>query len=331
MRETSDTRCRRHFGPLVKGLLLAGAAVGVPALSSAVIRRRAEPPQSLRWGRAHRYAGPHGEIVFQELGQRGGRSPIVLLHSFGPGHDSNEWRAAAELLAERFPIYVPDLPGWGRSSAPPSWEWRPSCFVNVIETFLAQVVREPAILVASGLPAAYAARIAAAHPDRLRALGLVCPLGLDPVDGQAFLGKLLRVPILRDTVLDLLTSRSAIAHHLRKEVFAAPERVDAALLDQHYRASHRPRARAALAAYLQGSLQDGVVETLPEIGLPVWIAWGRQAGEPRVEDADRWLRRLPNIADIAELEVFETAGTLPHAETPAAFCRSLERFVSSIS
>jgi pimeloyl-ACP methyl ester carboxylesterase len=324
---------RRRFGPLVKGLLLAGAAVGVPALTSAVIRRRAEPPQSLRWGRAHRYAGPRGEIVFQELGQRGG-SPIVLLHSFGPGHDSNEWRAAAELLAERFAVYAPDLPGWGRSSAPPAWEWRPSYFVNVIETFLAQVVREPAVLVASGLPAAYAARIAAAHPGRLRALGLVCPLGLDAVNGQAFLGKLLRVPILRDTVLDLLTSRSAITHHLRKEVFAAPERVDAALLDQHYRASHRPRARAALAAYLQGSLQEGqagLLETLPEIGLPVWIAWGRQAVSPRVEDADRWLHRLPNIADIAELEVFETAGTLPHAEAPAAFCRSLERFIATLS
>jgi pimeloyl-ACP methyl ester carboxylesterase len=296
-----------------------------------VIRRRAEPPQSPRWGRAHRYAGPRGEIVFQELGQRGGQSPLVLLHSFGPGHDSNEWRAAAELLAERFPVYAPDLPGWGRSPAPPPWEWRPSYFVDVIETFLAQVVREPAVLVASGFPAAYAARIAAAHPGRLRALGLVCPLGLDSVDGQAFLGKLLRVPILRDTVLDLLTSRSAITHHLRKEVFAAPERVDAALLDQHYRASHRPRARAALAAYLQGLLQggqDGIGETLPEIGLPVWIAWGRQAAAPRLEDADRWLHRLPHTA---ELEVFETAGSLPHAEAPAAFSRSLERFIATLS
>lgn len=327
MRGTSETTQRRRVGRLVKGLLLAGAAVGVPALTSAVIRRRAEPPQSPRWGRAHRYASPHGEIVFQELGQRGDRTPIVLLHSFGPGHDANEWRAVAELLAERFPVYAPDLPGWGRSSAPR--HWRPSFFVDAIETFLAQVVREPAVLVGSGLPAAYAARIAAAHPGRLRALGLVCPLGLDPAaDGQAFLGKLLRVPILRDTVLDLLTSRSAITHHLRKEVFAAPERVDAALLDQHYRASHRPRARAALAAYLQGSLQDGVAETLPEIGLPVWIAWGRQAGAPRVEDADRWLRRLPHTA---ELEVFETAGALPHAEAPAAFCKSLERFISTIS
>lgn len=334
MRGTSGTprtfygRPRRRVGPWVKGLLLAGAAVGAPALVSAVIRRRAEPPQTPRWGRAHRYAGRHGEIVFQELGLRGGRPPVVLLHSFGTGHDANEWRAAAERLAERYAVYAPDLPGWGRSAAPFRGAWSPALYVEAIQGFLSGVVREPAVLIASGLTAAYAVRIAAEHPGRLRALGLVCPLGLEADASGSFLGTLLRLPVVRDTVLDLLTSRSAITHHLRKEVYAAPERVDAALLDHHYRASHVPRSRAALAAWLGGELEDGVAETLPEIGLPVWIAWGRQSASPRVEDADRWLHRLPHTA---ELEVFETTGALPHAEAPAAFCRALDRFIEGIS
>lgn len=317
-----------RVGPWVKGLLLAGAAVGVPALASAVIRRRAEPPQSPRWGRAHRYAGRHGEIVFQELGVRGDRPPLVLLHSFGPGHDANEWRASAERLAERYLVYAPDLPGWGLSAAPAAWT--PARYVEAIEGFLSGVVREPAVLVASGSAAAYAARIAAKIPSRLRALVLVSPVGLEDRDGAGkdFLGRLLGLPVLRETVLDLLTSRSSITHHLRKEVYAAPERVDAALLDHHYRASHVPRSRAALAAWLGGDLGDAVAEILPEIGIPVWLAWGRQSASPRVEDADRWLHRLPHTA---ELEVFETAGTFPHAEAPAAFCRALDRFISGIS
>lgn len=335
MRGTSGTtrisyrRPRRRIGPLVKGLLLAGAAVGAPALVSTVIRRRAEPPQTPRWGRAHRYSGRHGEIVFQELGLRGDRPPVVLLHSFGPGHDANEWRASAERLAERYAVYAPDLPGWGRSSAP-AGPWSPALYVDAIAGFLAGVVREPAILIASGMTAAYAVRIAAEHPGRLRALGLVCPLGLDAGEGtgSSLVGTLLRLPVLRNTVLDLLTSRSAIAHHLRKKVYAAPERVDAALLDHHYRASHMPRSRAALAAWLGGELGDIVAETLLEIGLPVWISWGRLSAAPRIEDADRWLRRLPHTA---ELEVFETAGALPHAEAPAAFCRALDRFIAAVS
>lgn len=320
-----------RVAPWVKGLLLAGMAVGAPVLASAVIRRRAEPPSPPRWGRAHRYAGRQGEIVFQELGLRQpGRPPIVLLHSFGPGHDASEWRTAAELLAEHYPVYAPDLPGWGRSAPPPRGSWRPSFYVEALQGFLGRVVGEPAVLVASGLPAAYAVRVAAERPGLLRALALVSPMGLDGNNGggDAFLGKLLRLPMLRDTILDLLTSRSAITHHLRKEVYAAPERVDAALLDHHYRASHVGRSRQALAAYVSGDLGDDVATVLPEIGVPVWIAWGRKSAAPRVEDADRWLHRLPHTA---ELEVFETAGALPHAEAPSAFCRSLDRFVEGIS
>ena len=169
MRGTTNSygRPRRRIGPLVKGLLLAGAAVGAPALVSTVIRRRAEPPQSPRWGRTHRYSGRHGEIVFQELGHRGDRPPVVLLHSFGPGHDANEWRAAAERLAERYAVYAPDLPGWGRSGAPSRAStrastrktWSPELYVEAIDGFLSGVVREPAILIASGMTAAYAVRI----------------------------------------------------------------------------------------------------------------------------------------------------------------------------
>jgi len=321
---------RRSGARLAKGLLLAGAAVGLPVLISEVIRRRAEPPRAPRWGRAHRYAGALGEVVFQELGA--GAPPLVLLHSFGPGYDGNQWRAAAEALAGRHPIYVPDLPGWGRSEPPVGGHAAEACLAT-IQDFLDGVVREPAVLVAAGMPAAYAVRVAAESPERVLALVLVTPLGLSAdggvaLDGAgpAFLRSLLQVPVLRTTLLDLLTSRSALTHHLRKEVYAAPERVDAALLDHHYRASHAPRTRAALAAYLRGDLGLDIEDDLPHVEVPVFLAWGRSAASSPVENADQWLHRLPH----ADLEVFQGSGDLPHVENATAFCRALERFVDEV-
>jgi len=320
---------RRAGARLAKGLLLAGATVGLPVLISEVIRRRAEPPQAPRWGRAHRFAGALGEVVFQELG--GGPPPLVLLHSLGPGYDADQWRAAAETLAVRHAVYAPDLPGWGRSEPPAGGSSAEACVAS-IQDFLRGVVREPAVLVAAGISAMYAVRVAAESPGRVRALALVTPLGL-PADGgadgagPAFLRRILKVPVLRSTVLDLLTSRSALTHHLRREVYAAPERVDAALLDHHYRASHAPRSRAALAAYLRGDLglQESAASDLERIDVPVLLAWGGAALSSPVQNADLWLRLLPH----AGLEVFQGSGELPHVENATIFCRALERFIDT--
>jgi len=308
-------------------LLIAGAAVGIPVLAAALLRRRAEPPSAPRWGRAHRYTGRSGrEVVFQELGDG---PAVVLLHSFGPGYDANQWRAAAEILAADFCVYVPDLPGWGRTRALPGAH-HPERYLQLVEDFLAGVVREKAVLVASGLSAAYAVQAAVNHPHQMRALALVSPLGLGETAEtgalQGFAGRIVGLPVIGAPVLDLLTGRAALEHHLRREVYAAPERVDAALLEHHYRASHTSQARAALAAYLRGDLWHDVSQQLEGLRAPVWIAWGRQAKHPAVDQADLWLRHIPGAA----LDVFEGAGALPYAEAPALFCRALERFLATV-
>jgi pimeloyl-ACP methyl ester carboxylesterase len=316
---------RRRQSRWLGGLLLGGAAVGLPVAAHAWIARRARPPRAPSWGRAHRYAGRYGEIAFQQLGTG---EPLLLLHSFGPGHDAAEWRAAAELLAAYHAVYVPDLPGWSRS-APPR-VYRPAAYVAALLDFLAEVVREPAVVAAAGLPAVYALEMAAARPHLVRALALVGPRGLEPRPGrewtgEALLHRLAPLPLVGITALDLLTSRQALADHLRQAVYAAPEKVDAGLVDHHYRASHRREARRALAAYLAGSLRPAP-GTVPTPEQPVWLAWGRKAVEPPVENAEIWLHKLPQ----AELEIFERCGSLPHAETPAAFCRAFDRFLSGL-
>lgn len=311
---------------LVKGLLLGGAAIGLPALANAWVRRQAGRLPAPSWGRPRFYAWLYGEIAFQQLGE--GR-PLVLLHSFGPGHDSTEWRRAAEILAQDHRVYAVDFLGWGRSEKP-SMTYDGELCIQLLQDFLQDVVGERAAVAAAGLSAAYAVQIGVDRPDLVSSLALVCPLGLDlhgeePDFKDALLHRFLRLPILGTAALNVFTSRSGISHHLRNDVFAAQERVDATVVEHHYQASHEPRAHAALAAYLAGYLNHSVEETLPRLGLPLWLAWGRQAKSPAVDRSDQWLKRLPE----AELEVFEGAGSLPHAEVPAAFCRRLARFLEA--
>ena len=332
---------RRRRVRLWGALALAGAAVAAPAVAHAIIRRRQRAPEAPRWGRTHRYGGHGGavgQVVYQELGA--GR-PLVLLHAFGPGFDAGQWRSAAEALAPRFRIYAPDLPGWGRSAAAATAP-RPETYLATLADFLAVVVREPAVLVAAGLTAGYAVRLAAEHPERVRALALVAPCGgqfpeAADAHGAAaapWLGWL-RVPLLGDAVLDALTSRAALGRFLRRHAYAAPERVDAAVLEHHYRVSHLAAHRRALAAWWRGELELPPGAGLEALRMPVWIGRGADPGAPPAHSAhpataDRFDGLLARLPEGSEIRAFAGSRILPHAEQPLAFSRALAEFLDRL-
>ncbi|MEE8522373.1 MAG: alpha/beta fold hydrolase [Thermoanaerobaculia bacterium] len=328
MAATSDQEQRRRRRKrLIRGLLMGGAAVGLPALVNALVSRRARKLPSVSWGSGDRFAWKHGEIAYQHFGEG---KPVVLLHSLGPGHSAVEWRLAAELLARHREVYALDLLGWGRSDKPPL-TYDSELYIKLIADFLAEVVGERVILAAAGLPAAYAVQIAADQPELVRALALVVPQGIElhgdePDFKDAIVHRLLRLPILGTSALNIYTSRSGLAGYLRREVYDSDAMVDDTLVDEHYRASHQPGAHAALAAHLSGYLNHGVRDILGRLDLPVWFLWGRQATSPPVETADLWLRQLPDAA----IEVVESAGILPHAEAPEELVSKLDGLLSKL-
>jgi pimeloyl-ACP methyl ester carboxylesterase len=324
-REEEQRKKRRRR--LVQGFLMGSAAIGVPALVNALVSRRARRLPAARWGSDDHYASKAGDVQFQRLGEG---PAVVLIHSLGPGHSGTEWRRVAEILAAEYTVYVPDLLGWGGSEKSAK-SYDGELYIELLSGFLKDVVGERAVLVAAGLPAAYAVQVAVDQPEEVRALGLVAPLGMElhgdePDLKDAVVHRLLRMPILGTSALNIYTSRSAIATYLSREVFASPTVVDEALVDQHYRRSHLPGAHSALAAYLSGYLNHSVRELLGRLDVPIWIAWGRRSLAPAVETADLWLRHLGG----AELEVLEQCGVLPHAESPDELCSKLELFLSNL-
>lgn len=318
---------RRRRKRIVQGLLVGAAAVGVPALANAIIRKRAGKLSPPAWGRAERYAWAEGDIAFQRLGQG---PPVVLLHSFGPGHSSEEWRRAAELLARRMTVFAPDLLGWGRSEKP-SLTYDGELYIQLLDDFLHDVVGDRAAILAAGLPAAYALQIAVDRPDAVCCLGLAVPQGLEvhgdePDLKDALVHRILRLPVFGTSALNVYTSRSGIESHLRSEVVAAPEQVDAALVEHHYVASHQPGAQAALAAYLAGYLNHSAADLLRRLAVPCWLAWGSEATAPPLAAADLWLAEIGG-----ELDVFNRAGNLPHFELPSSFVEAFFEFYDRLS
>jgi len=319
---------RRRRRRIVRGLAIGGAAVGIPALWNAAIARQARRVSTTSWGRRHRYAWELGDVAFQRLGE--GEPPLVLLHSFGPGHDSIEWRELASRLGQRFQVFAPDLPGWGRSDRP-SIAYDAELYIDFLIDFLIDLVRRRAVVVAAGISAAYAVQVAVDRPELIRGLVLVSPLGVDfaseePDLKDAVIHRLLKLPVVGTSALNVYSSRRGIEHHLREEVYAQPERVDEALVDHYWKNAHEDGSRAALASYLSGYLNHRVVQPLARLRQPALLVWGRDAVHPNVEAADLWLAAGSEM----ELEVLDDAGALPHAERPDEAAALVTRFAESL-
>src|SRR2546422_6957180 len=91
---------------------LSSAAFGLLLLSAAVPRPvPAETPEKTAVSRTAEVDG----VTFRYL-TAGRGAPLILLHGYA--ETSRMWRPIIPLLAERFTVVAPDLPGIGDSSIP---------------------------------------------------------------------------------------------------------------------------------------------------------------------------------------------------------------------
>jgi pimeloyl-ACP methyl ester carboxylesterase len=106
--------------------------------------------------------------------------PVVLLHA-GVA-DRRMWAAQIPVLATRYRVYAPDLPGFGDAPLAPG----PLSNVADVIGFLDEQDIAATALVGASFGGRVALEVATAHPDRVTRLVLVCPGlgGLSPTEAS---------------------------------------------------------------------------------------------------------------------------------------------------
>ena len=95
--------------------------------------------------------------------ESGAGDPILLLHGFPQTGEC--WRRVAELLSETHRVIVPDLPGFGRSSAPPAYD--AASVATILAEFLDAAGAKSATVVGHDWGGSLAFALALAHPERV--------------------------------------------------------------------------------------------------------------------------------------------------------------------
>ncbi|HMA36450.1 MAG TPA: alpha/beta hydrolase [Chloroflexia bacterium] len=306
---------RGRLGPV---LATAGAVAALAGLNRYIDLQAGPLPEQLP-ADPQEYESRWGRIVYYTAGAADA-PPLLLVHGHNAAASAYEFRKQFLRFAEHYHVCAPDLLGYGLSDRPPL-EYTAATYIELIRDLLREVLRAPAMVVASSLSGAHAIQVAADDPEWITHLVLVAPTGLthmtQPAPWGPWLTGILRSPLLGETLFHTLVSRAGLRKFLQDQTYYDPAAVDDDLVEMTYLTAHQPGARYAPAAFVGWGLAQDVHAAWPRIGQPVLLVWGAEAEITPASDAATFLALNPG----AELESIAQAGLVPHDEQPAEFAR----------
>jgi pimeloyl-ACP methyl ester carboxylesterase len=249
-----------------------------------------------------------GVDVHAWVGGRG--DPLLVLHDAGANRGWTRW---VERVAERYTVWAPTHPGFGKSG---DAEWMEG--IDDLARFHlwfidAAGLGRPHVL-GHSIGGWTAAEMAVMSPHAIGKLVLVAAEGLKPETGE-----ILDVFYHSDAQL-----RELIVHDPKTvpewdELFGRPPTpADLALAERN----REMTARLTWKPYMHN---PRLARFLPRVTNPTLIVWGREDRIVPVACGDQYRRLLPN----AKLTVLEGCGHLPPIEQPDAFARLVLDFLGA--
>lgn len=249
----------------------------------------------------------------------GGNGPvIVLLHGYGGS--KRDWLEVAPLLTRHFHVVIPDLPGWGQSSAAPGGDYDIEDEAQRLDAFVKALHLPPFMLVGHSMGGAIAGVYAAAHPHQVSSLALMDSFGLSFKENafarEALAGK---NPFLFD-------SRAGF-HRMERLVFEHPPQLPGRFIDVLVRRNKQRRAflqkvfhelnRPAEYRILDGHLGQ---LTMPVVG--IWCADDHIIDKSALNTLRAGLTHAASIG----ATVINGCGHVPQIEKPRETAQILQGF-----
>jgi len=264
---------------LLSSTLVVGGAVGAMALYNMYIEGQVSKADTVLKGEERRYTWKYGDIFYQVKGASDAK-PLLLIHGFGPGASSYQWRKNVDALSEQFRVFTLDLLGFGLSDRP-AIDYTPETFSDLINDFLREAIGKPAVVVAHGMTCAYVIADAYRRPQLFERLVLVSPpMDILEENFQSPMSNavkfLIRTPLLGQFIYNTLTSRRAIRTYYDVEGFQNPGLITDELVEYIYCNAHQSNNRYPAASILSDSLAMNVSEPLARLQVPVIAVWGRE-------------------------------------------------------
>ena len=234
---------------------------------------------------------------------QGGQGPeVLLLHGlFG---QKEQWMEVACVLANQgFGVLVPDLPGYGQSTAYPLAIYQLESQVATLQRFMKAVSGKPFHIAGNSMGGAIAALYAHQFPQEIKSLAFIgAPLGIigwsDEVRNSIFHGVNPFIPIDSEQLeleMNLLFAKAPVlGNNLKKQ-----------LLKDYINNNRHYQQVWDIVNFYGNSLNQ-----MPKQFLPTFILWGERDGIFSVSGLPSLIQQFPNsqsyrLANVGHLLMLE--------------------------
>ncbi|MBV9492301.1 MAG: alpha/beta hydrolase [Verrucomicrobia bacterium] len=255
-----------------------------------------------------------GQVVYHESGQG---EPLVFVHGIYVGASSYEWSKIYPRFAERWQVLAPDLIGFGDSERPMRAMTSADHVQALAEFFRAKCGGERAILVGSGLGAAFCAVLAEQHPELVRRLVLWMPCG--GWQGNGVDKALVRLPWMGRVRAASqifyrrhLATKAAIRRWLQTVACIDPAKISDETVEVLSQCATQLGAERAISHWFSRRFDVELERVLVGVTQPVALLWSEKAVFPPLE----WAYRFQALPRHCSLTVVPEVGMLAALEDP---------------
>ncbi|MGO9776526.1 MAG: alpha/beta fold hydrolase [Terracidiphilus sp.] len=234
--------------------------------------------------------------------------PVVLVH--GLGGRAEDWRKLAPYLTKAgFRVYLPDLPGYGRSEQPSDFSYSVHDEAEVVVGFLDALGLKQVDLGGWSMGGWIVQQVASEHPERVWRLMLFDAAGLYEIPDWD-------TRLFTPTTPDELNQLDALLMPHPPKVPGFVARDILRLSNKNAWVIHRS-VDAMLTGY------DATDMLLPRLKMPVLLVWG---AEDRVTPLSQG-ERMHRLVQHSELDVFPGCGHLAPGQCTAQIGPRVVEFV----
>jgi len=244
--------------------------------------------------------------------EAGAGPPILFLH--GLGGNSASWQPQFEAFSDRYRVVAWDMPGFGQSELMPLATTRD--YSTLARHLMDALGIDRAVGVATSYGTVILADLAAANPDRIRAMVFACGVtGMGHLDPQ----ERARLRAERRAVLENLGQRKFAEERNATYVKGGGAALVAKVVDL--------AGSATTAGYLQayGAMtESNIFASLPALKMPTLVLAGASDPIAKATDCKRVACALPH----AEYHCIDACGHYVNLEQAGTFNRLLDDFLA---